>query len=257
VLNVTDVTRERQQAGSIKARLTLRGVVGEALTLYAREPGRIALTALVTFLPIDVLTVQLHGWSRHFLEIGHTGLSGGTEFIIFLLVTGGQVFLAGVLDHLEGARLGNESADGLFHVYRHLPLVRLFAADLVVSALASIASLAFVLPGVIAFALFGIVGPVINIEDRGVVGALRRSASLTYPHLGLSILLIVLPLTVEVAVEDWYVAFAHANDVALDLAVSVFLSVTVRAFVALLEVVLGHRLIHADRSAQSLQPSGA
>src|SRR5947209_4856217 len=83
VLNVTDVTRERQQAGSIKARLTLRGVVGEALTLYAREPGRIALTALVTFLPIDVLTVQLHGWSRHFLEIGHTGLSGGTEFIIF------------------------------------------------------------------------------------------------------------------------------------------------------------------------------
>jgi hypothetical protein len=246
---VSDQAEEPRQGVNRKPRLTVRGVILGALALYRLEPGRIALASLVTFIPVDLLAVALHGWSTHLLELGHTGLSEGAEFVIFLIVTGGQVFLAGVLDRLVAVRLANKSSPTLLRLFRGVPLGRLIAADLLVSAIASIASLAFVIPGVIAFALFGIVGPVINIEDRDAVGALIRSATLVYPHIWVACVVIVVPLAVEIAVEDWYLRFAHRSPLLADLVVSVGLSLTVRAFISLLEVFVGHALIHADRAS--------
>jgi hypothetical protein len=194
------------------------------------------------------MAVALHEWSAHLLAIGHTGLSVGAEFIISFVVTGGQVFLAGVLDHLLAARLANKPAPALFQLFRQLPLRRLIAADLLVSAIASVAGLVFVVPGIVAFALFGIVGPVINIEDRQVLDAMKRSASLVYPHLFVACVVIVLPLAIEIAVEDWFLEFAHHAPLLADVLLSVFLSLTVRAFISLLEVFLGHALIHQNRA---------
>jgi hypothetical protein len=244
---VTKVKAERRENGTLEAALTVRSVTLGALALYRLNPGRIAVASLLTFIPVDLLTVALHGWSTHLFEIGHTGLSEGAEFAIFLIVTGGQVFLAGVLDRLVAARLAGKKAPPFVRLYRGIPLARLIAADILVSAIASVASLALVIPGIVAFALLGIVGSVINIEDRTALDALKRSASLVYPHLWVACVVIVLPLGIEIAVEDWYLQFAHRAPLLADLVVSVGLCVTVRAFISLLEVFLGHALIHADR----------
>jgi hypothetical protein len=112
--------------------------------------------------------------------------------------------------------------------------------------------LAFIVPGIIAFALFGIVGPVINIEDRGIVDALRRSAQLVRPHLWVACVVIVLPLGIELSVENWFLSFAHAVPWVAVLIVSAILSVTMRAMISLLEVILGHSLIHGSRAVAAV-----
>ena len=244
---MTDFTAESQHKERADERLKVRTVMGGAFALYRMEPGRIALAALLTFIPIDVVTVELHGLAEHLLEIGHTGLSVGAQLFAFFLVSGGQVFLAGILDQVVGARLANRPALTLLEAALRVPLGRLIVADILVSAMAAVASLAFIVPGIVVFALFGIVGPVINIEDRGVVDALKRSAQLVRPHLWLACVVIVAPFLIEFAIEDWYVSFAHGVPLLPEVAVSVALSVSARAYISLLEVILGHTLIHADR----------
>jgi hypothetical protein len=233
-------------------RLTARTVTGHALSLYRAEPARIAITATVVFLPVDVLTISLHGASAHLLEVGHTGLALGAQGIASLLITAGQVFLAGVLDDLVGSRLENKPSLSPTEELRELPLARLITVDILVSIIAAVAALAFVLPGLIAFALFGIVGPVINIEDRGVVGSMRRSFELVRPHLWVACIVIAIPLAVEYVVDNWFLSYGHSYPLLAILVVGVGLSVTMRAMISLLEVILGHSLIHGSRAVAAV-----
>lgn len=248
---MTSPRESRANRPSRKRHLTIRAVTRDAIALYRQEPGPVALTALVTFIPVDLLTVVLHGWSARLAEIGHTGLSLGAEAASFFLVTAGQVFLAGVLDHLEAAKHANEPFPGVIAAYRRLPFVRLLLADILASAIAAVASLAFVITGIVTFALFGIVGPVINIEDRTVLDALSRSASLVAPHLWLASVVVAIPLAVEVGIEDWFLAIAVSIPLLLAPILGAGLSLTVRPFISLLEVILGERLILESRSASS------
>jgi hypothetical protein len=197
----------------------------------------------VTFLPIDVVTVLLHGVSAHLFDLGHTGFAVGALYISFFLVTAGQVFLAGVYDHMMAASLESKPVMGVGEVYSRLPLGRLIVADLAVTVIVSIAALALLVPGIIAFALLGIVGPVINIENRGIVDALKRSANLVRPHIWMACILIVIPFWVEFGVEHWFQSFAKSVPWMVILLVSLALSVTLRPMVSLFEVVLGHALI--------------
>jgi hypothetical protein len=231
--------------------VTIRIVIGGALGLYRMIPGRIALTAAVVFLPIDGVTIFLHGTSTHLLEIRHTGLALVAEAIAAFLITAGQVFLAGVLDDLVGERLENRPSLSVAEAFRQLRLRRLIVADMLVSISAGVAALAFVIPGIIVFALFGIVGSIINVEDRGIVDSMRRSARLVRPHLWVACAVIVVPFGVELGVENWFLSFAHAVPWLATLVVGVVLSVTMRAMIGLLEVILGHSLIHGSRAVTS------
>lgn len=242
MINLTERRHRR-----LKLQLTVRGVVGDALALYRMEPGRIALIALVTFIPIDIVTILLGTLSDRLLSIGHIGLSAGTGFLIFFLLSGGQVFLAGVIDHVAGATVDNKPAPPLAHMFSRLPLGRLIGADLLVSFASALAGLVLILPGIIVFAFFGIVGPVINIEDRGIVDALKRSASLVRPHVWLACELIVIPWIIEYFVVLWFHTLAHGVSFLWVLLISAVLSVTLRALVGLLEVVMGHALIRGTR----------
>lgn len=222
---------------------TIRSVIRAALALYRAEPGKVAIAAIVTFLPIDVVTILLHGLSAHLFELGHTGVAVGAVYISFFLITAGQVFLAGVYDHMMAASLENRPVMGIGEVYRRLPMGRLILADLAVSVVVSVAALLLLVPGILAFALFGIVGPIINIEDRGIFDALKRSASLVRPHIWMACILIVIPFWIEFGIEHWFQSFAEGVPWALILLVSLALSVSLRPMVSLFEVVLGHALI--------------
>ena len=60
----------------------------------------------------------------------------------------------------------------------------------------------FVVPGLFALTVFGIVGPVIVIERLGAVEAFIRSARLSLPHIIIAFGAIALPFLSEQAIED-------------------------------------------------------
>jgi hypothetical protein len=119
-----------------------------------------------------------------------TGLSASGVILL------GTVFLSGFLSRLvrevEG---GSERASG-WTVARTLPWGRLIGADLLVGLLVVVGLIALVIPGLAAIVFFSVVGPVIEIENRPVIAALRRSAHLVRRHFWAVALLVVLPLAV-------------------------------------------------------------
>jgi hypothetical protein len=161
----------------------------------------------------------------------------------------GTIVYAGVLDELvesvirEGRRLSIGEAT------RSLPIWRLIGADLAVTALVGLASALGVLPGFVLMAMLGIVGPVVNIEHRRPVAAVRRSLRLTSRHVWLAMLAIGLPLAAEVAAHHWLLHVRHEADVIAEVLVSVPLILTVGAFVGLTEVELAYALLARDEGS--------
>ena len=129
-------------------------------------------------------------------------------------------------------------------IWRVLPLGRLVAAD-VVLAVATLAGLAlFVVPGVVIFTLWSLVGPVITIEDRSVGSAFRRSWQLVRPCFWLTLCLVTLPLQVEQTVLH----AIHYTDIFEHPFVPAFLlngllGMVIGSVVGLVEVVLAYDLI--------------
>ncbi len=125
-----------------------------------------------------------------------------------------------------------------------LPLRRLLAAD-VLLAIATLAGLAlFVIPGVILFTLWSLVGPVITIEDRSVGSAFRRSWHLVRPCFWLTLCLVTIPLQVEQAVLHaihYAEIFEHPFVPAFLL--NGLLGMVIGSIVGLVEVVLAYELI--------------
>lgn len=63
-------------------------------------------------------------------------------------------------------------------ISRRLDYPRLIAVDLIVVAIVVLGLVLGVVPGVLAFVWLGLAGAVVEFERRGVLGSLRRSASL-------------------------------------------------------------------------------
>jgi hypothetical protein len=242
-------------------RVRPRDVVAAALRTYRERFWRVAGTAFVVFgavAAIDafatVLVIDRHV-SRPVAAIITSAASA-----VFSMV--GVVVYAGILDKVVGAHLHGHPDLDVPEIWRVLPLGRLVAAD-VVLAVATLVGLAlFVVPGVIIFTLWSLVGPVLTIEDRTVGSALRRSAHLVRPHFWLTLLLVTLPLQVEQAVLH----AIHYTDIFEHPLVPAFLlngllGMVIGSVVGLVEVVLAYDLITrtgngvsgADRHAR---PSG-
>jgi hypothetical protein len=101
----------------------------------------------------------------------------------------------------------------------------------------------FVLPGIVALALFGIVGPVINVEGHGVLPAFRRSAQLVRPKIALGLGLVALPLFLEHAIVHALEGLAwERSPIAASLALATF-GVVVASVVGLVVVTLAHELM--------------
>jgi hypothetical protein len=148
-------------------------------TLWSKAASLLIL-ATILFVPIgflDALTTSVDVDSFDFasgLEI--LAVVGATAAIA---MTGllGEVFFSGAvavsLTHPEGER-----APSLRQVARRLDFRRLILVDLVYVALVIVGLLLLFVPGILVFVWFGLAGPVVELEGRGVRGALRRSAAL-------------------------------------------------------------------------------
>jgi hypothetical protein len=219
-----------------------REVINAAFRTYRGRFWRVAGTAFVVFgavAVIDAIAV--------ILVVDHVSSSVGdaitsTAAAVFAMV--GVVVYAGILDKVVGAHLHGDPDLSVPEIWRALPLGRLVAADLLL-ALATLAGLAlFVVPGVVMFTLWSLVGPIIVIEGRPVGSAFKRSWGLVRPRFWLTFGLVTLPLQLEDAVLhaiNYTELFDHPVVPAFLL--NGLLGTLIGSVVGLVEVVLAHALI--------------
>jgi hypothetical protein len=227
----------------VHGRPRAREVIGAALRTYRERFWRVAGTAFVVFgavAAIDAVATVLV-IDRHVPRPTGAAITS-TASAVFSMV--GVVVYAGILDKVVGAHLHGHPDLRIREIWRVLPLGRLVAAD-VVLAIATLAGLAlFVIPGVVIFTMWSLVGPVITIEDRSVGSGLRRSWQLVRPCFWLTLCLVALPLQIEQAVLH----AIHYADIFEHPFVPAFflnglLGMVVGSVVGLVEVVLAYELI--------------
>ena len=160
----------------------------------------------------------------------------------------GAVFLSGFLASLVGeTEDGNEGAS-VREVLRSLQWGRLVGADLMVALLVVIGLIALVIPGLVAITLFAVAGPVIDVENRPVIAAVRRSAHLVRQHFWTVALLVTLPVAVASELEAIAPDVASVQAILENLAIRGLGEALVTAAIALTSVKLCYRLIALDRA---------
>jgi hypothetical protein len=158
----------------------LFGFYRRILRTYRSWSPSLLLLALVIFLPLgllDALTMNV--------EVEALDLTSGIKVAAILLAvavittTGllGEIFFSGAialsLTHPHG-----EGPPPLREIARRIKYGQLVLVDLAFVVLVAVGLLLGVVPGVLAFVFLGLAGPVVEIEHRGAVSALRRSAQL-------------------------------------------------------------------------------
>jgi hypothetical protein len=168
-----------------------------ALRTARAEPGRVFIPAVFIF-GLDAADSTL------FTEVSvdHFGRESLGAVLVLLVSTLGLTFYSGLLERLVGAVERGHEAPAVGQVLRTLPYVRLLVADGILWVVGGLASLAFVIPGLIVTTLFALIGPLINMEDLSVRAAFRRSASLVAPRFLLVLFMITIPLGIEHELVD-------------------------------------------------------
>ena len=162
--------------------------------------------------------------------------------------TGAAVlFYAGLLDHVVGEDQYGHEHRSVGSVLRTLPYRRLLVADVLLIVVTFLGQAFFVIPGLVAFTLFALTGPLINIEGLGVKASFRRSALFVWPHFWT----VFLAVTVPVASEHF---LAHGIDhvlwerpVAAAFVMNGLLGVAIGAMAGLAEVTIAQELVARDR----------
>ena len=111
-----------------------------------------------------------------------------------------------------------------------------------------------VLPGLIVFTLFCLVGPLVNIEDIGVLDAFRRSAALVRRSPWPTFLLATIPTYVEITLVHGFQFTTADQPYLAAFAVSALIGATVGATVGLFEVTLCYELLDAERATLAEPP---
>jgi hypothetical protein len=221
------------------------GVVARTgLRILRDRPRRVAGTAAVVFgttawvsAVVEVKIVEAHA------PIEVDALA---QVLAGLTTAFGIVFYAGLLDLVLRSFLDGEPDLPLRDALRRLPLARLFVADLVLVFGSAFAALLFVIPGLIVFTMFGLVGPLIVSEDLGVRAGLRRSAHLVRPHFLMALFLVTIPFLIEDQLLHGIDLEIGGHRLLGAFVVSAAIGATIGAAVGLLEVVLAHELRERD-----------
>ena len=234
-------------AGRASEPLTLRLIIDKALATARERFWAVMLPAVVLFVPLTLLDTYLeHFADEQTSESSPAGVLvkvfslAGTSGLLF-----GWVLYTGLLDAIVGAHQFGRPEEPVRRRLRNLPYMRLLGASIALDLLVIVGSGLFVVPGLFALTVFGIVGPVIVIERRGVVGAFIRSARLSVPHLIIAFGAIALPFLVEQTIEA-LMLLVWPHNLWAGALVAIGLTLCVGVSVSLIEVVLANELIARD-----------
>lgn len=147
---------------------------------YRGWASSILLLAAIVFVPLGLLNALTMN-----VELDSLDITNGIKLAALALAVGvvtatgliGEVFFSGAiaisLTHPHG-----EDPPPLREIARRLNYGRLIAVDLIFVGIVAVGLLLGVVPGILAFVWLGLAGPVVELEDRTAIGALRRSLSL-------------------------------------------------------------------------------
>ena len=215
-----------------------RDVVGAAAGIYRRHFVTLAVMSLVVFSALAVLDAVARA--------AFTPADGAVtaQALVAWLLTGlwmfGSALFAGLCDTVVSTAFGHREPP-LSIAWRRLPYGRLLALDVVLTAAVTVGLALLVVPGVLVFALTCIAAPLVVIEGLDVRAALVRSARLVRPHLGLALLVVVVPVLFEHQVHHALGALVGLPPV-VAFGFRLLGIVAVLAPVTLCEVVLAHGL---------------
>ena len=217
----------------------VRPVLVAAFGTYRRRFGLIAGAALVVFgisAGLDVLIDVVDDRASEY-----PGLVA-TLLVIAGLATFGTTFFAGLLDRIVGEEERGHSRRPLGQLLRTLPYWRLLAADVLLSLGAVFATILLIIPGLIFYTYFSLVGPAVVMEDRKVFDGFHRSMHLVRGKFWLTFFLVTLPLLVEEDVVHGVVALVGDAGPFLVFVVNAVAGAVVGSVIALVEVTLAGRL---------------
>jgi hypothetical protein len=158
----------------------------------------------------------------------------------------GEVLFTGLLERLVGQARYGAPEQGIVTVLRTLPYRRLIVADVLLTGLVTLGYLALIVPGVVLFTLLCLSAPIVNIEGKSALRAMRRSAQLVRGRFWLTLILVTVPFSIadwtSTAVQD----AVHGEPLAVDLGVRLVVTIVVAVCTGLIQVELAYRLIEAD-----------
>jgi hypothetical protein len=168
----------------VRVKLGVGSVLGEAGRLYTRYPRRLIASAVILF--------ALLGLAE--LVVGFVGPDAAMFPVVFLVTTVGFLLLhAGITVALPDMRSGNPGIP-VRQIARRVGwrFFRVLGAWLVVTFFAGLATVAFLLPGLVLLTYWSLITPVILLERKGAFSSLPRSSRLVGGN-GLRVFAVVLP----------------------------------------------------------------
>lgn len=153
--------------------------------------------ALIVFLPLGLLDAVTMN-----VELDSLNVTNGIKIAAVVLAVGvvtatgllGEVFFSGAIAvSLTHPRA--ENSPSLREIARRLNYSRLIAVDLLFVAIVAVGLVLGLIPGILAFVWLALAGPVVEIEERTAVGALKRSLQLVRGNFWL-VLLVLAPIQI-------------------------------------------------------------
>jgi hypothetical protein len=240
--------RGKDEPGRSRPKLPVRQILAAAARSFRADPWRIIAVSVT----VSLVTVLIELVANEVLDdtnVPAVIISTTTSWALSVL---GAVFLSGFLCRIVGQIEHGHARPSLWQVARSLPWSRLVRADILVFVLVVLGLIALIIPGLILFCLFALVGPVIEIENRTVRAALRRSAHLVRPHFWWVALVAVVPFAVPVRLQvGGDDSGSHGvGHIVEEIVLHGFVDALIEAAVGLVLVELCFRLIAMDTPRQ-------
>jgi hypothetical protein len=219
-----------------------------ALATYRAEPRRVVGVAFLVVVPITLLQAVLLDVADHATDSGTVLTMGLLSVVATGISALSTVLYAGALDLLVHAREHGEVPPTLGEAVRRLPLGRLFWASWLYFLAVVAGLLLFVIPAFVAVVLFGLVGPLIVMEDLRIGAAFRRSAVLARRWFWRAVVLLLIPTIVEVQVAGAASILPGGPSLVGELVVEALATGLVASYVGLIEVHTARTLVALDRA---------
>ncbi len=190
--------------------LPIRGTLAEALRLYRRHWKLLVPLGVIVLLPQAIVDTATDGG----LEVERLESAGDYLKLVAIPLTlmitlGGEALLAGVITALVLEwRLGHR-LPGVLTFVSTLAWLRLIEADLLLAFGGAIGVVLLIVPGLVFLTFFAITPAVIEIEDRRLVDAFRRSAGLVRGRAWRVFALVVGVILVTEALAQGLLALVH------------------------------------------------
>ena len=239
------------------SQLPILGTLAEALRLYRRHWKLLIPLGAIVLLPQAIIDTSFSEIEIDRLEsLGDYLKLLGIPFKVVLSLAG-EALLAGAITALVLQwRLGHR-LPGLLAFLGSLAWFRLIAADLLIAVGAAIGVVLLIVPGLLFLAYFSITPAVIEIEDRGIRDAFRRSARLVRGRVGPVMVLVVGVFLITEGLAQGLLALFHGflPELFSEVAVDALLESIQGLVIAL--VAIGLIQLHGERLSAPVERSPA